>query len=332
MTAGAKGGISSGEAMREDQERVPPPDASGRWRVGVWVKSVAVRSRAVESRLERERPHHATIEIGYRCVLRDAHIAGGVLGGGLAYRIYFWVLGMVLLFCGGLGFASSSGAGVESDAKDAGLGSAVAHTVTTAAQESGSARWWLLVTGVVLTVWFSFGVFRALRLVHAAAWQVLAPHPRNLPMALVAVLAIPAAVFALMGIAGAARTHSSFGVGLILTLLVTFGYAAVILYASMQLPSRDVPWTAFLPGAIGLAVGIEALHVFTVYFLANKLAHSSQLYGALGLASTALFYLFLIGRGVVWAAILNAVAWEVRHPRLEDEAPTDRPLIPDPTS
>jgi hypothetical protein len=46
-----------------------------------------------------------------------------------------------------------------------------------------------------------------------------------------------------------------------------------------------------------------------------KLANASELYGALGLATTALFYLFLIGRGVIWAAELNAVNWEVRTER-----------------
>ena len=44
-----------------------------------------------------------------------------------------------------------------------------------------------------------------------------------------------------------------------------------------------------------------------------KLASPSALYGALGLAASLLFYLFLIGRGVVWAAELNAVVWEVRN-------------------
>jgi uncharacterized BrkB/YihY/UPF0761 family membrane protein len=75
-----------------------------------------------------------------------------------------------------------------------------------------------------------------------------------------------------------------------------------------------VPWTAFLPGAVLIGAGVEALHLFTVYFLEGKLADSSQLYGALGLAATVLFYLFLIGRGVVWAAELNAIVWEVWHP------------------
>jgi hypothetical protein len=42
-------------------------------------------------------------------------------------------------------------------------------------------------------------------------------------------------------------------------------------------------------------------------------ASQSELYGALGLAGSLLFYLFLVGRGVVWSAELNAVVWELRR-------------------
>jgi len=85
---------------------------------------------------------------------------------------------------------------------------------------------------------------------------------------------------------------------------------------STKLPSAEgTNWTAFLPGAVLLALGIEALHLFTVFYLQTKLANASDLYGVLGLATTALFYLFLIGRGVVWSAELNAVVWEVRSSR-----------------
>ena len=71
----------------------------------------------------------------------------------------------------------------------------------------------------------------------------------------------------------------------------------------------DLDVTAW--GWIHLLLGIEALHLFTTYYLEKKLANASDLYGVLGLATTALFYLFLVGRGVVWAAELNAVVWEV---------------------
>ncbi len=99
-----------------------------------------------------------------------------------------------------------------------------------------------------------------------------------------------------------------------MTLAVGLGFGALWLLVSMRLPSGDVPWTGFLPGAVLLSIGLQGLHVFTAYFLEEKLAHASELYGALGLAATMLFYLFLIGRGFVWAAELNAVVWELRHP------------------
>ena len=94
-------------------------------------------------------------------------------------------------------------------------------------------------------------------------------------------------------------------------------FGAVWLWASMRLPSKDVPWTAFLPGAILVGFGLEALYVFTAYYLQIKLANASELYGALGLATTTLFYFFLVGRGVVWGAELNAVTWDVRTERRE---------------
>jgi len=93
--------------------------------------------------------------------------------------------------------------------------------------------------------------------------------------------------------------------------------AALWLLASIKLHRRDVPWTALLPGAVLVAVGIEAVHVFTVSFLADKLANASALYGVLGLATTLLFVLYLIGRLAIFSsAELNSVAWEAVVPVL----------------
>jgi membrane protein len=94
--------------------------------------------------------------------------------------------------------------------------------------------------------------------------------------------------------------------------VITLGFAAIWLVASMQLPAPDLPWTAFLPGAAVFAIGLQVLHVLTIYYLSEKLAQQSQLYGGLGVAATALFTLFLLGRGVVWAAELNAVYRDVK--------------------
>jgi uncharacterized BrkB/YihY/UPF0761 family membrane protein len=265
--------------------------------------------------LEGKRPEHASIEIAFRWLVRDKEIAGGVLGGGLAYRFFFWVLALTVLLAGGLGFASSSGADIESDAEDAGVTTSLASTIATASQQSETGRWWLVLSGTALVLWFSFGLLRALRLVHAAAWRVPTPPLRNLPRAIAFVIAAPLVLFAASTFSGWVRANAADPVGVLVTLGLGVCFGTVWLWVSKALPSKDVPWTAYVPGAILFGVGVEALYVFTAYYLQIKLANASELYGALGLATTALFYLFLIGRGVIWAAELNAVTWEVRTER-----------------
>jgi membrane protein len=294
-----------------EQTPFDPPRPEGRWRSRA--RAARGRGEGLVARLEEGQSRHASIDVGFRWLLRDKEIAGGVLGGGLAYRFFFWVLALSLLLAGGLGFAVRSDEDVEALAADAGLGESVQSTVATAAAQSESGRWWLLFLGAFLTLWFSFGLLRALRLVHSAAWRI-APQPlRNAPRAVALVVASPFALALLSGGAGWIRSNVGFLPGLLATLATCAGFGLLWLWVSMRLPAPDVPWTAFLPGAVVFAVGLEALHLFTVYYLAERLASQSELYGALGLAGSLLFYLFLVGRGVVWSAELNAVVWELRR-------------------
>jgi hypothetical protein len=88
----------------------------------------------------------------FRWLARDKEIAGGVLGGGLAYRFFFWVLAIAVLAAGGLGFAAQSGAAVDSTAGEVGVTDSMAAIVATAAEQSGSHRWWLVIVGAWLTL------------------------------------------------------------------------------------------------------------------------------------------------------------------------------------
>ncbi len=265
--------------------------------------------------LEEKRPGHASVEVGFRWLVRDKEIAGGVLGGGLAYRFFFWVIALTVLLAGGLGFASSGGEDVQSGAEETGLTESLASTIATAANQAESGRWWLVLSGTVLVLWFSFGLLRALRLVHAAAWRVPAPPLRNLPKAIGFLIAAPLVLMVTSAFAGWVRANAANPLEVLVSLGLIVCFSAVWLWVSMWLPSKDVPWTAFLPGAILFGLGLEALYILAAYFLQIKLANASELYGALGLATTGLFALFLIGRGVIWAAELNAVVWDVRNER-----------------
>ena len=275
-------------------------------------ETARVRGIALRAQLEEQRPEHVSVETGFRWLYRDKEIAGGVLGGGLAYRFFFWTLALAVLIAGGLGFASASGADVAADSREAGVTSSLATTVATAAEQSETGRWWLVLSGIVLVLWSSYTLLRALHLVHAAAWRVTPPPLRKAPSAIGILLVAPVVLLAGAAAAGWVRAHTDDVVGLVATVGIGAVYGAMWLWVSMQLPSRKAPWTAFLPGAVLFGVGLEAMHVFTAYFLQVKLANASELYGVLGVATTTLFFLFLVGRGVVWSAELNAVFWETR--------------------
>jgi len=86
----------------------------------------------------------------------------------------------------------------------------------------------------------------------------------------------------------------------------------VIVSRELPLPStrvRDV-----LPGAALYAVGIMVLQVFNAFVLDRILEQKSSTYGTLGTAAALLLSLYIGGRAIVAAAVLNATLFERRHP------------------
>jgi len=78
------------------------------------------------------------------------------------------------------------------------------------------------------------------------------------------------------------------------------------LLAANALPHAPGPIATLVPGALLVGVGADALHVFTVYYLANKADRAASIYGAIGTAVVILLWLFIAARIVVGSAVLNA--------------------------
>jgi len=72
------------------------------------------------------------------------------------------------------------------------------------------------------------------------------------------------------------------------------------------LPRADAPWTAVIPGAIVLGVGLRLLGLAGSTYFASRLEHASDLYGSLSMAIVMMLYLFLIARLFVAAQFMNA--------------------------
>ncbi len=243
---------------------------------------------------------------------RDQARAGGLLAGGLAFRLFLWLLPFALVGVTVLGvLISFSDTSAEDVARDAGLSAALASTVAQAVEGSRRGRVFLLLLGLVLLVWAGAGVVRALRVVSGVAWGI---ERGGGPRALVGSLVL-SGVYALLLVAVAVAS-SFYGGPFTSDLLVSAGLlavlAAVVAWAMSMLPHPTVPWTAHLPGALVLAAGTEVLRVVTTVYFAGRLGRVADLYGALGLAAVFMAWLYLVGRLFVAGVSLNAAIWERR--------------------
>jgi uncharacterized BrkB/YihY/UPF0761 family membrane protein len=251
---------------------------------------------------------------------RETTAGGTLIAGGLAYRLFLWLLPFSLVVAA---IASFWQGDLKTSGKEIGLTSSAAQTVSQAIAESSHDRWYFLILGVYFLLWFSIGVVRALRLAYFVAWAVPREKFRRPIRAGVVFTLCATALVGISLVSQWARERTSYG--LVVTIALLVAYAAGALWMMRVLPHRDARWTALLPGAVIVALGIEALHLFAALYLAPRLGRSSELYGSLGAATVILLWLYIIARLFTFSAFLNAQLWERRAPTAPAARPAEAP-------
>ena len=287
-----------------------PSTAAGRARARV--AALQLRAERMAERAKLERSRHSSLDALFEMVDRDAEVGGGIMAGALAYRLFIWLLPLALVLIAGLGVISSAeSSSPESVARSTGLTGLVSSSVANAADSS--ARWYALLVGIPILLYATRSVLSTLIVVHRLVWTDLrAQAPRPTVKATVRLLGILLAMLGCSVVAAAARTRGPLGLA---TLAATLPSAALWLLVTANLPRRDATWRALLPGAFLFGLGIEVLHLVTVYLIAPLAGNKQGTYGSLGLAAALLLDLFLMSRLVVATAVVNATLWERRQAR-----------------
>ena len=239
--------------------------------------------------------------------------AAGLLSGGLAYRLFFWLVPLGLVFAAVLSFwVESNRVGLEDAASEYGIGGAAARSAMDAISRESHSKWYFLVVGCVLCLWFAIGVVRALSIAHSLAWRL---PPQKLRRPLAASLVFNAIFLSVVLVSSSVQLlrEQLGGTGVALSLLLLGFYVWVAAWVMRHLPSRTGSWRGHLPGALLMAVGFQVVQLVVVLYLAPKLGRSTQLYGSLGAATVVLLWLYLMARLIVAAAFLNASLWDRRH-------------------
>jgi uncharacterized BrkB/YihY/UPF0761 family membrane protein len=274
------------------------------------VSSTKLRVEATRARLESMRSRSRSVDATLVALERDRERFGRLLARALAYQLFLWLLPFTLVLVAGLGFLSSAHQSPPKDlAAHLGIVGVASQSISRAAADAEHARFVVLVVGVPVLYVASVGAIKAFRTVSALAWGVPAgPVPRK-PLAVLELLGLLLAGFAVILVSTAIR-ESSEGLGLIATALAVVAYSAIAFVVLRALPRPDVPWTALVPGALALGLGMDAIHFFVVYFISHRVSSLSQTYGALGAAAALLLALFFMGRLFVAAVMLNSALWE----------------------
>ena len=269
---------------------------------------LAIRARRLLDRTVAAAEHRPVIAVVLAVVRRDVEVGGTLLAGALGFRLFIWVLPCCLLATAVLGFTESSGKTPAELADEFGMSPLTSSMVGQVSEQAERGRWLTALLGVFLLAWAGLTLARAFDRVHNRIWpgkldrapkRALARAARyNLVLVLVVVTNLAGPV--LSAVLGRPPSIVS------LPSLALFAVFAIFLL-SPEWPPR---WRTAWPGAVLVAVGVEALHLVAVVYLPGKLARSAELYGTLGVAAAVLVWLALITRLVVLGQVLNAVLAE----------------------
>jgi uncharacterized BrkB/YihY/UPF0761 family membrane protein len=285
-------------------------DATGR-RARLRQRREALQDRMdkLSEQAQAERGSRGWVDATFEVADRDVEVAGGIIAGALAYRLFLWLLPFGLVVVGGLGVvADTTSRSPKSVGATLGIGGIVSGSLHSAS--NSHSPWYALIIGIPLLLYATRSVLRVLIGTHRLVWgEMRGARPKPTFVDAAKLLCILVGFFALAGFAGWARERSA-AAGLIATVGVLVGFSGLWLWTTTQLPHRDAGWRDLVPGAVTVGAGLGILQLVSAYFLAPYALQKQGTYGALGLAAAVLLSLWAMGRLIIGGAEINATLWE----------------------
>lgn len=266
---------------------------------------------------------HVSIAVPFRAAERNRRVASSVLAGGVAYRLFLWLLPFGLITGGALGLGDADS--TEDALSEGGIPEAAVNAIGDVARASNSAAWWLLAVGVPLLLWAGYTGAKATQLIHALVWNE--PPPRTAPLKASLAFTIVCSGFLVAVALTWWLRDAPWSVGLVALVVAIVPLAALWLWTSLWLPHGNASWKPLLPGAILVAIGFQVLHGLVVEFVVPKLEKSTSYYGGLGVIATFLFFMYFAGRLVVTAPILNSSLHEELRRQSGKDADAPQTLV-----
>ena len=286
-----------------------------------WFERSGGELEAKYDELETRRGESAPIDVAFRVIKADRRYAGGLISGGMAFRIFVVIVpfAFVLVTLFGLFGEAVDASDPVALAKDLGMTGLVASAIRASTDASTFERIVTLLAATYALLWGTWTLLRAMRAVHGLAWNLegLPPLTRPWRPTLLTVAGMLTVVLGQTAISRLSDVVDPLAELLVRILLLGL-FIAVWVWVSMLLPRAEgTTWRSVLPGAVLFGVGVEVLQLLTVYFFSRYIANKTETYGAIGASIAILLWAYFAGRLIVTAAFVNAARWR------QSEEPTE---------
>jgi uncharacterized BrkB/YihY/UPF0761 family membrane protein len=309
-------------------QRDPEGKRSLRARGTEAIDKAKARGEELLTKAEARRPGSAIIDVAFRSYEQDTTVAGALLAGAVAFRVFLFVVPLVFFIVAGAGFlAEALGRSAPDLLDDAGVSGLLAGTITDLGNQSLWTRLTILAVSGYALLSGTRSLIKVLAIVHQLVWVLPRTRTRNQAKLIGGTILAVLVSIVLVQLLSVLEDFS-FPAWVVGTALFMAVPAGVWLFASWRVfPHPDgMGWQDFLPGAIIVGIGVEALHVFTVVWISRSFASKSQAFGAIGGSLSILLWSYVMGRIMAAAPVVNAAAWRRAHVQ-PDPAP-----LPPPTS
>jgi membrane protein len=259
---------------------------------------------------ERIRPFGWALQV----VRRYSELHGNQMASSITLTAFLTLFPLALVAIAVLGFVSVNSDDIpQRITENLGLTGDAADIVERAIRTAEKSRRVASVVGLLGLLLTGLGFAGALAYAYNTAWQVAGRgiKDRLFQLAWLGGLAV------LVGATFFATTSLELvGGRLQQVALVVLGVGlniALFLWTSAVLPNRRVGLTRLLPAAIVGGVALEILKVVGTLVVPRLVANSSELYGTLGVVFAILVWLLVLGRIVVFIAVIEVVGFETTH-------------------
>jgi membrane protein len=277
-----------------------------------WAELVATGrafTERVRARVERLPGAPSLVEVQRSYV----QVRGTALAASITLYLFLALFAVTVLAVAVLGFLSAGGAHFARDLPgQLGLTGTAGRLVHDAVDSARRSRRAATLIGIVGLAWTGTSLALVIGVAYDAAWRVrrrgLVDRFRGVVWLAGAAVAIAAGA-----LATAAWSLLPAVLGPLVLIVALATNTALFLWTSWYLPHRRVPLRALLPAAVLGGVCLEALKLVGAYVVPRLVASSSEIYGTIGVVFALLTWLLVIGRIIVYVALVEANGWERHH-------------------